>query len=62
MAFTVNTLSEQLVHAYMASRLEEAHSRRTTARGAPRAQARRRRTGNPDPYFHYLIAREAENR
>ena len=57
MAFTTNTLSEQLAHEYIAARLDEALSHRTALQSARRGGIRRSRTVPTDLYTDSLTAR-----
>ena len=52
----MNSLSEELAHAYVASRLDEALTRRTSIRAGRPARGRRR-SAAVDHYTHYLTAR-----
>ena len=56
----INTLSEELAHAYMETRLDEALSHRTALRARPRSRSRR--AGVPDHYTPYLIAQKGASR
>ncbi len=58
----INTLSEELAHAYMESRLDEALSHRTALRARPGSRIRSRRAGVPDHYTPYLIAQKGASR
>ena len=55
----INTLSNELAHAYTETRLDEARSRRTSVRAARLARSRRQRPLGPDPYTDHLITRGA---
>jgi hypothetical protein len=51
------TLSEQLAHAYIATRLDETRVLRTALRSTRRGRTGRRRAVAPDQYTDYLTAR-----
>ena len=55
----INTLSQELAHAYIETRLDEALSHRTSVQAARLSRSRRRRTLAPDSYTDYLTARGA---
>ena len=53
----INTLSQELAHAYIETRLDEALSHRPSVQAARSGRSRRRRTLAPASYTDYLTAR-----